>query len=352
MAEGRNVLVKGLSDLLGFEDGTSDVLDHLLTIECREDLLDYLSQLLGLDKADEKLNELVENICRFQNGEELVITSNDTATVKNDNSDQKTSKKPGEGSDSQIVSDQSEQYVVEGDRKNQPLTNTRLSVPIKNTSKSTSKKYQKTATRSNPKSKAPPPPSQLSKSSKPAPPPSGANLPSSNVQQQEQQQRDGLQSQKPSDNNLNEPTDHDATFDATGVTCKPVPKSRPKRGTPRFVCGCFGTFHEPLTNCLFCGRVSCVKEGYDYCPFCGYSIERPPQSSSAADKHKQRLLQFDREYAKRTVVLDDQSDFFVTNQQSLNWSSNEDERRQVLDNQQEKLQQLRERPKMKLELNL
>jgi hypothetical protein len=54
---------------------------------------------------------------------------------------------------------------------------------------------------------------------------------------------------------------------------KPIRKSQPKKGKASHVCGCYGTFHKPLTNCLYCGRISCVEEGYDYCPFCGYMVE-------------------------------------------------------------------------------
>jgi hypothetical protein len=32
----KQILEEALADLLGFEDGTSDILDHLLTIESRE----------------------------------------------------------------------------------------------------------------------------------------------------------------------------------------------------------------------------------------------------------------------------------------------------------------------------
>ncbi len=52
-----------------------------------------------------------------------------------------------------------------------------------------------------------------------------------------------------------------------------VEKSRPTRGKATTVCGCFGIVHKPLTNCLYCGRISCSKEGYDFCPFCGYMVE-------------------------------------------------------------------------------
>lgn len=54
---------------------------------------------------------------------------------------------------------------------------------------------------------------------------------------------------------------------------KEVRKSQPVRGTAVRVCGCYGTYHQPLTNCLHCGRISCSEEGYDFCPFCGFLVE-------------------------------------------------------------------------------
>jgi hypothetical protein len=52
-----------------------------------------------------------------------------------------------------------------------------------------------------------------------------------------------------------------------------VEKSRPLRGKAKVACGCFGTKHKSLTNCLYCGRISCLAEGYDFCPFCGLMVE-------------------------------------------------------------------------------
>jgi hypothetical protein len=34
-------------------------------------------------------------------------------------------------------------------------------------------------------------------------------------------------------------------------------------------CGCFGTRHDVINNCLGCGRVICTAEGERPCPFCG-----------------------------------------------------------------------------------
>ena len=45
------------------------------------------------------------------------------------------------------------------------------------------------------------------------------------------------------------------------------------KGKAKIVCGCFGTKHKALTNCLICGRISCSKEGYDFCASCGWLVE-------------------------------------------------------------------------------
>lgn len=98
---------------------------------------------------------------------------------------------------------------------------------------------------------------------------------------------------------------------------KPPQKLHPPKGKASYVCGCFGTVHKALTNCLYCGRISCAKEGYDFCPFCGLLVEKvqatPPDDGvmNEAWLHKERLLQFDREFARRTVILDDQEDFYA-----------------------------------------
>ena len=51
-----------------------------------------------------------------------------------------------------------------------------------------------------------------------------------------------------------------------------------QKGKAKYECGCFGRLHKPLANCLHCGRISCKKEGYDFCPFCEYMVHpvQPP----------------------------------------------------------------------------
>lgn len=109
---------------------------------------------------------------------------------------------------------------------------------------------------------------------------------------------------------------------------RPPQKSPPPKGKASYVCGCFGTVHKALTNCLYCGRISCAKEGYDFCPFCGLLVEKvqatPPDDGvmNEAWLHKERLLQFDREFARRTVILDDQEDFYANS--TSNWLTEEE----------------------------
>lgn len=64
----------------------------------------------------------------------------------------------------------------------------------------------------------------------------------------------------------------EAVYPETSTTRE---KSTFIRGTPAIICGCFGNLHKPLHNCLHCGRISCEREGYDFCAFCGYMVTPP-----------------------------------------------------------------------------
>ena len=101
-----------------------------------------------------------------------------------------------------------------------------------------------------------------------------------------------------------------------------------------------------------CGRISCDREGYDFCPFCGILVEPPPEGVSRTDPawlHKERLLHFDCESTQRMIVIDDQSDYSGTNQ--MTWLT-QDETKEAEERQAEQEQNLRQRPKMQLNLDL
>ena len=97
---------------------------------------------------------------------------------------------------------------------------------------------------------------------------------------------------------------------------EPVKEKVPATGKAKVICGCFGTTHKALTNCLHCGRISCIKEGYGYCPHCSHLIEQFAVTSNSGEEfdkamlHKERLLKYDAESTQRTVVFDDQADYF------------------------------------------
>jgi Putative zinc finger motif, C2HC5-type len=142
-------------------------------------------------------------------------------------------------------------------------------------------------------------------------------------------------------------------------------KKRPSQGTATIVCGCFGTTHQALTNCLHCGRISCEREGYDYCPFCNYMIEKDRSSNTTnyliydnnnttttnkneAWEQKERLLQYDREFVQRTIILDDQADYY--NQATSNWLT-ESEEKKAQQLEQIRYNDIQTRGKMKLHLS-
>jgi hypothetical protein len=168
-------------------------------------------------------------------------------------------------------------------------------------------------------------------------------------------------------------------------TNKPQPA---QKGKPKIECGCFGNLHKALANCLHCGRVSCQKEGYDFCPFCtnlvlpvvppeeGMYVQRNkplishlyiiPLRFAFLNSHccfclffsferneawarKERLLQYERESAERTVVLDDQADHFSS--QDSAWLT-EDERADAKERSDARSHEMSHRKKVQLSINI
>ncbi|KAL9187042.1 hypothetical protein ACHAXT_010762 [Thalassiosira profunda] len=109
-------------------------------------------------------------------------------------------------------------------------------------------------------------------------------------------------------------------------------------------CGCFGNKHKPLTNCLHCGRIACEGEGIDdYCHFCGFYIEDFSTKTdgnakiASALRHKERLLQFDRESVKRTHIHDDQEDYFAVSNSMWATSDEQEDARQLEEERRKKI---------------
>ncbi|XP_072760457.1 activating signal cointegrator 1 [Anoplolepis gracilipes] len=114
----------------------------------------------------------------------------------------------------------------------------------------------------------------------------------------------------------------------------------------RHKCNCEAKRHALINNCLNCGRIVCTQEGAGPCFFCEELVCFPDQQillqrkTKQADilynklmeqkpnkgfedslKQRDKLLEFDRNSARRTKVIDDESDYY----QSINtWLSAED----------------------------
>ncbi|RHZ51099.1 hypothetical protein CDV55_100426 [Aspergillus turcosus] len=138
--------------------------------------------------------------------------------------------------------------------------------------------------------------------------------------------------------------------------------TNPTLGGGRQKCNCYATIHplfEPAPNCLNCGKIICSLEGLQPCSFCGTpllsneevqsmirelraergqekmrahneSVHREggpgptPMGSSkldAAKAHRDKLLQFQAQNAKRTRVVDEAADFETPNVASTLWMS-------------------------------
>ena len=125
-------------------------------------------------------------------------------------------------------------------------------------------------------------------------------------------------------------------------------------------CNCYASIHplfEPAPNCLNCGKIICALEGFQPCSFCGTPLisndevhsmikelraERGqekmrahnesshhggPSRSEDDDKldmakaHRDRLLSFQAQNARRTRVVDEAADFETPNLGSTQWMS-------------------------------
>ena len=154
----------------------------------------------------------------------------------------------------------------------------------------------------------------------------------------------------------------------------------------RHPCECLGQKHSLVNNCTECGRIVCDQEGSGPCYFCGAlvcsreekeilarnskksiklydklmnkSIEENKESKfnsrekaglEKAIAHKEKLLEYDKSSARRTKVIDDESDYFASD--SNHWLSKKD--REALKKKEEKLRERRfaSRREMKVTLD-
>ena len=125
----------------------------------------------------------------------------------------------------------------------------------------------------------------------------------------------------------------------------------------RHPCTCQATKHALLNNCLSCGKIVCAQEWSGPCLFCGQLVVSRAEQAvldkknkkseqlykklagdsraqyQAALDNKDRLLEYDANSAKRTQIIDDESDYF--NVDSNKWLT--PQQRQALQAKKEEL---------------
>ncbi|KAL4749438.1 hypothetical protein BDW72DRAFT_214098 [Aspergillus terricola var. indicus] len=141
--------------------------------------------------------------------------------------------------------------------------------------------------------------------------------------------------------------------------------TNPTLSTERRKCTCYGALHpvfDAAPNCLNCGKIICSLEGLQPCSFCGTPLlsndeiqsmirelraergqekmrahnesqhreggpgmaagppqSQPPSKLEAAKAHRDKLLQFQAQNAKRTRVVDEAADFETPSVASTLW---------------------------------
>ena len=332
-------LEQSLATLLGFElEDVSDVMEHLLTFDSPADLHEYLTDFLGPGQED-PVNNLVSNILKFQNGTALESSGNRTNDgsggvgefVEETKTENKTKSLVGGSS-----MEKNESFLEE---KKPVAVASRANKGTKNSSNKEVKKKSANLTssrqRSNSKSKvASKRPSASLTAKKVSPPPSNKSTAATNTLKPASQST-GLEqatanltiSQSPEENSSSSSS---SLPNASTKPHQPQPMdpspSLPPIGKASIICGCYGTIHKYLTNCLHCGRIQCEREGYGYCPHCGHLVQKviplPSKDLSPEERHKERLLQFDREVAQRTQVIDERADEYENS--SSQWLTEEE----------------------------
>jgi hypothetical protein len=187
-----------------------------------------------LGNETSEIIEFVQNVGRFQRGEEVIITSTDDGTQTTD--DSKPSAKASSLAESELPPQKQTPKNTNNSKKNNNIGALQALQGRRNQKQGKGR----------------------------VPPPSKKAMKANSTSQISDSESAAMELKTQST---------EASHPSKPETQQKVEKSRPSRGKATIVCGCFGTKHKALTNCLYCGRISCVEEGYDFCPFCGYCIE-------------------------------------------------------------------------------
>ena len=340
--ESRKILETSLALLLGFEvDDVLDVIDHLLTFDSKEDLLEHLGALLG--RNDNDVITFVDNIVKFQNGQDIVDDTNSINDSGSNRGIARSSANVNEKLAAKEVIDEKDKRLEEAiERQRQEEEKIKCE----------REERKKMQVYKNNKNKQ-----QQQKNGKQTTTRSGI------IQVKNQKKNDNAAKSKSTSasvvlsktktvNNttssrISRPSSSSSITDTTKTTPSEnnsyqIQKKQqilPKQGQAKYKCSCYGTIHTYIANCLHCGYILCKKEGYGYCPYCSNLVEEtiiiPGQNDNNVDDgmmkailHKERLLEFDRNSASRTKVYDSQSDYYSNS--TSNWLTEEEQLKAAL----------------------
>lgn len=255
-------------------------------------MLEYLGQLLG-STTDDKVIKLVDNIGKVQRGETIIIsdtiaaTSQSPAAVEQQQtkltapseitSGGKKPKPPPVASPSQKSKQQAvSAAAVRGNGNNNQYKKKPPAAANSATAVASAKKDTTATTKQAPKNasaeKTEPYANNKIVFHNEPPTPSEQN----NLYNAAKIAVAGSRSQPSFNNNNN--YDSENNNKTKQKDSNRIKKAPPITGKAPYECGCFGMKHKALANCLYCGRISCEKEGYNFCPFCGHFVElvQPP----------------------------------------------------------------------------
>ncbi len=325
-----------LASLLEYDiEDVVDFIDPLLSFDSKDDILEYVSGLLG--RSDDQVMSFVDNIVKFQRGEQIVTTStNDNRNSSNNDGSKNTvgdrptrgEKKQGGDEEEKAIQRRLENEKREKQRKEDEERRRKQEMQMeqeKNLIEQMKKEQQREMDR-------------IKRGNENTKKQNKANVKRQQTKRERGEAKSSSSKVIPIVAKQNKKEQKEAK--------KPT---MPQRGKAKITCGCFGTVHEPLTNCLYCGRISCVKEGYGYCPYCSFLVDDAtiPEGKEfdKAIMHKERLLKFDRESASRTVVFDSQADYYsnsksnwLTKEEQLDAEMKEENRRKELHSRKFKLE--------------
>ncbi|KAK8921422.1 hypothetical protein KSP39_PZI020279 [Platanthera zijinensis] len=123
-------------------------------------------------------------------------------------------------------------------------------------------------------------------------------------------------------------------------------------------CSCQARRHKLVSNCLSCGKIVCEQEGEGPCSFCGALVLREGSTYAGldtlsipmsdvevtAEAYAKRLVDYDRNSAARTKVIDDQSDYYGFEGNS--WISGQE--KELLKKKQEEIEEAEKAQKGKV----